>query len=54
VGAGQAQPGQPCRGRLDGLEALVRNRLERLQYRPDNLDGFIEGTGLILDEPASP
>jgi transposase len=24
---------------LDRLEALVRNRLKRLQYRPDTLDG---------------
>ncbi|MES4886302.1 transposase [Streptomyces sp. NPDC000349] len=33
---------------LDRLEALVRNRLKRLQYRPDTLDGFIAGTGLTL------
>uniref|UniRef100_UPI00389A3C9F transposase n=1 Tax=Streptomyces fagopyri TaxID=2662397 RepID=UPI00389A3C9F len=39
---------------LDRLEALVRNRLERLQYRPDTLDGFIAGTDLTLDDPASP
>ncbi|KPI18474.1 IS630 family transposase, partial [Actinobacteria bacterium OK006] len=39
---------------LDRLEALVRNRLKRLQYRPDTLDGFIAGTRLTLDEPASP
>ncbi len=39
---------------LDRLEALVRNRLKRLQYRPGTLDGFIAGTGLTLDEPASP
>lgn len=26
---------------LDRLEALVRNRLKRLQYRPHTLDGFI-------------
>jgi hypothetical protein len=31
---------------LDRLETLVRNRLKRLQYRPDTLDGFIAGTGL--------
>lgn len=36
------------------LEALVRNRPKRLQYRPDTLDGFIAGTGLTLDDPASP
>jgi hypothetical protein len=39
---------------LDRLEALVRNRLKRLQYRPDTLNGFIAGTGLTLDNPASP
>ncbi|CAM5674592.1 hypothetical protein SALBM311S_00501 [Streptomyces alboniger] len=27
----------------------VRNRLKRLRYRPDTLDGFIAGTGLTLD-----
>ncbi|MGW7063616.1 transposase, partial [Streptomyces sp. NPDC054904] len=25
-----------------------------LQYRPHTLDGFIAGTGLTLDNPASP
>lgn len=39
---------------LDRLEALVRNRLKQLQYRPGTLDGFIVGTGLTLDTPASP
>ncbi|XMN04677.1 transposase [Streptomyces griseobrunneus] len=39
---------------LDRLETLVRNRLKRLQYRPHTLDGFIAGTGLTLDNPASP
>ncbi|MCT9010490.1 transposase [Streptomyces rhizosphaerihabitans] len=39
---------------LDRLETLVRNRLKRLQYRPDTLDGFIAGTGLTLDAPTSP
>ncbi|MFE0459334.1 hypothetical protein ACFW1A_08720 [Kitasatospora sp. NPDC058965] len=38
---------------VDRLEALVRNRLKRLQYRPDILDGFIAGTGLTLDSPTS-
>ncbi|MFD8793792.1 transposase [Streptomyces vinaceus] len=38
---------------LDRLEALVRNRLKRLQYRPDTLNGFIAGTGLTLDTPTS-
>ncbi|WP_437036515.1 IS630 family transposase [Streptomyces caelestis] len=39
---------------LDRLEALVRNRLKRLRYRPGTLDGFIAGTGLTFDEPTSP
>lgn len=39
---------------LDRLGGLVRNQLKCLQYRPDTLDGFIAGTGLTLDEPASP
>lgn len=39
---------------IDRLEAFVRNRLKRLQYRPDTLDGFIAGTGLALDDPMSP
>ncbi|WP_020123621.1 transposase [Streptomyces canus] len=39
---------------LDRLERLVRNRLKRLRYRPDSLDGLIAGTGLPLDTPISP
>lgn len=39
---------------LDRLETLLRNRLKHLQYRPHTLDGFIAGTGLTLDTPASP
>ncbi|MFG2820972.1 transposase [Kitasatospora sp. NPDC048365] len=38
----------------DRPEALVRNRLERLQYRPAALDGFTAGTGLTLDTRTSP
>lgn len=38
---------------LDRLEALVRNRLERLQYGPDALDGFMAGAGLPLDDRTS-
>ncbi|MER6685986.1 transposase [Streptomyces olivaceoviridis] len=36
------------------LEALVRNRLKRLRYRPDTVDGFIAGTGLTLDDSPPP
>ena len=33
---------------VDRLEALVRTRLKRLQYRPAVLDGFVAETGLTL------
>ncbi|MFI6645754.1 transposase [Streptomyces sp. NPDC050504] len=39
---------------LDRLETLVLNRLKRLQYRPDVLNGFIACTGLTLDTSTSP
>ena len=38
-------------GTLDRLEALVRNRLKSLRYRPAVLDGFVAETGLTLDLP---
>ena len=34
---------------IDKLEALVRNRLKSLQYRPDILNGFLAETGLTFD-----
>ncbi|MFF3002733.1 transposase [Kitasatospora sp. NPDC057940] len=36
---------------LDGLAAIIRNRLNCPQYRSDVLDGFFDGTGLSLDLP---
>ncbi|MEU8925250.1 hypothetical protein AB0D10_30665 [Kitasatospora sp. NPDC048545] len=36
---------------LDRRATLVRNRLERLQDRPDVRDGFLTGTGLSPDLP---
>jgi putative transposase len=36
---------------LDRLATFVRNRLKRLQDRPDVLDVFLAGTGLSLDLP---
>ncbi|MCH6161280.1 hypothetical protein MMA15_12990 [Streptomyces sp. M600PL45_2] len=39
---------------FDYLEALIRDRLKRLQYRSGILDGFLVGTGPALDEPTSP
>jgi putative transposase len=39
---------------LDRLEALVRNRLKRLQHRPDTLGGFKASTSLTLNDPESP
>ncbi|QUH03983.1 transposase [Saccharopolyspora erythraea] len=34
---------------VDHLAAIVRNRLKRIQYRPDLLTGFLAQTGLTLD-----
>ncbi len=39
---------------FDHLEALARDRLERLHYRSGILGGFIAGNGLALDEPTYP
>ncbi|MER7575751.1 transposase [Streptomyces sp. NPDC126514] len=50
----QTQPGLRRRRRPRRVETLVRNRLKRLQYRPDTLDGFMAGTGLALNDPKSP
>ncbi len=36
---------------LKRLEALVRDRLKSLQYKPSILEGFIAGTGLTLQPP---
>jgi hypothetical protein len=35
------------------LAAIVRNRLKRIQYRPELIDGFLAQTGLTL-EPEPP
>lgn len=34
---------------IDHLAAVVKNRLKRMQYRPDLIDGFFRQTGLTLD-----
>lgn len=34
---------------VEHLAAVVRNRLKRIQYRPDLLAGFLAQTGLTLD-----
>jgi putative transposase len=34
---------------VDHLAAVVRNRLKRIQYRPDLLASFVAQTGLTLD-----
>lgn len=39
---------------LGRLEALVRSRLKRLQYRSKVLDGFIRATELSPDLPPQP
>ena len=38
---------------VDRLAAIVRNRLKRIQYRPQLIDGFLAQTGLTL-EPQPP
>jgi transposase len=38
---------------IDDLAAIVKNRLKRIQYRPELTDAFFEQTGLPLD-PALP
>jgi hypothetical protein len=34
---------------VEHLAAVVKNRLKRVQYRPDLLDSFLSHTGLTLD-----
>jgi transposase len=34
---------------VDHLATIVRNRLKRIQYRPDLINGFLTQTGLTLD-----
>jgi len=34
---------------VDHLAAVVKNRLKRIQYRPDLLTSFLNHTGLSLD-----
>jgi putative transposase len=38
---------------IDDLASIVKNRLKRVQYRPDLTDAFFAHTGLTLD-PAPP
>lgn len=38
---------------VDHLAAIIRNRLKRIQYRPDLIPGFLAQTGLSL-EPNPP
>lgn len=38
---------------IDELATIVKSRLKRIQYRPGLIDGFIAGTGLVL-EPQPP
>ena len=34
---------------VDHLQAIIKNRLGRIQYRTDLLDGFLAHTGLTLE-----
>jgi len=40
-------------GTIDQLAATIKNRLKRIQYRPELIDGFLAQTGLTL-EPEPP
>lgn len=33
---------------IDHLATIVKNRLKRIQYRPDLINGFLTQTGLTL------
>ena len=37
---------------LDDLHRVIRNRLKRIQYRPELIDGFLAQTGLTLNGAA--
>ena len=34
---------------VDHLATIIHNRLKRIQYRPDLIDGFLTQTGLTLN-----
>jgi len=34
---------------VDHLQAVIKNRLKRIQYRTDLIDGFLAHTGLTLE-----
>ncbi|MFI0793290.1 hypothetical protein ACH4OY_11395 [Micromonospora rubida] len=38
---------------VDQLLAIVKNRLKRIQYHPDLLNGFLTYTGLNLSSDSS-
>jgi transposase len=38
---------------IDQLTVTIKNRLKRIQYRPELIDGFLAQTGLTL-EPEPP
>ncbi|MEV0564889.1 transposase [Dactylosporangium sp. NPDC050588] len=38
---------------VDHLQATVKHRLKRIQYRPDLIDGFLAHTGLMLESDSA-
>ncbi|MBQ0897049.1 hypothetical protein KBX37_28860 [Micromonospora sp. U56] len=51
----KSSPGNIAVDSVDHLAAIIRNRLKRIQYRPDLIPGFLAQTGLSLEpEPPSP
>jgi len=51
--APQAQHRQPRRPRRHQLLTIVKNRLKRIQYRTDLIDGFLAHTGLSLERDST-
>jgi hypothetical protein len=41
--------GMERRRNIDHLAAVVRNRLKRIQYQPDLINGFLAQTGLVIE-----
>ncbi|MFV2017114.1 hypothetical protein [Micromonospora sp. LOL_023] len=49
----KADLGEPAIDGMDHRAAIIRNRLKRIQYRPDLIPGFLTQTRLAL-EPEPP
>lgn len=36
---------------LDDFTRVVKRKLKKIQYRPDRIDGYLAGAGLIMEPP---